>query len=396
MAILTSDLKGRIYLLQAFYWMSFCSISGFATVFLLSNTVPNSQIGLIIALGSLLSVFAQFMTGILIDKIPRMTVRRVMLFFLALSTVVSLGTILFVKETVLMAILYCVLIVLLFNSQPLVTSLIYDYINEGADLSFSFSRGLGSMMYASFSFVMGLWLEQHSTLWIPILSTGLSLVLLLIVWRLPELNQSVAHEADVQVPTNLGEFHKKYPSFLLFLIGVAVIFSFHTIVNVYLPQIVHHVGGGSKEIGFAIALAGFLEIPTMFGFKRLEERVNVIILLRISAIFFFIKAMIYLIAPNFLVLQAAQLLQALSFALITPAYAHYINEWMAPNDRVKGQTFMMAGVTFGNVIGSLVGGWLLDMSGVSLLLVFGLVQACLGMIIILLSLRHKSEGNINT
>lgn len=387
-AMTANGLKSRIYLLQTFYWMSFCSISGFATVFLLSKTVPNSQIGLIIALGSLLSVFAQFMTGILIDKYPQLTVRKVMMAFFALGAIISLGTVLFVNQTLVMALLYCLLIVLLFNCQPLVTSLIYDYINEGASLSFSFSRGLGSMMYASFSFVMGLWLEQHSTMWIPMLSTGLTVVLFLIVWSLPELGEAVV-QAEIEAPTSLRDIHKKYPSFFLFLIGIAIIFSFHTIVNVYLPQIVHHVGGGNKEIGFAIALAGFLEIPTMFGFKRLEEKFNVIVLLRLSAIFFFIKAIIYVIAPTFLVLQGAQVLQALSFALITPAYAHYINEWMAPKDRVKGQTFMMAGVTFGNVIGSLFGGWLLDLSGVRELLLFGLIQAGLGMVIILISLRHK-------
>ncbi|WP_314059532.1 MFS transporter [uncultured Vagococcus sp.] len=389
MATLTSNgLKSRIYLLQAFYWMSFCSISGFATVFLISNTVPNSQIGLIIALGSLLSVFAQFMTGILIDKYRQLTVRKVMMVFFFLSGLVSLGTVIFVEQTLVMAVLYCLLIVLLFNSQPLVTSLIYDYINDGADLSFSFSRGLGSMMYASFSFVMGLWLEIHSTMWIPWMSTGLTMALLFIIWSLPELGEFVVYE-EVEAPTSLKELHKKYPSFFLFLVGIAIIFSFHTIANVYLPQIVHHVGGGNKEIGFAIALAGFLEIPTMFGFKRLEEKFNVIVLLRISAVFFFIKAIIYVLAPNFIVLQSAQVLQALSFALITPAYAHYINEWMAPKDRVKGQTFMMAGVTFGNVIGSLVGGWLLDLSGVLQLLLFGLLQAGLGMVIILISLRRK-------
>lgn len=384
-------LKGQVYLLQIFYWMSFCAISGFATVFLLSKNVANSQIGIIIATGSLLSVFAQFITGILIDKYPRFTLKKTMMLFFGLGTIIAIGVLLLANSAFWMALLYCLLIVLLFNVQPLVTAIIYDYANQGANVSFSFSRGLGSMMYATFSFFMGMWLEKHSTIWIPILSALLMAILFLIMLTLPEIQEGTDSAAILEEPASLKTLHHKYPSFLYFFIGITLIFSFHTIINVYLPQIVTHVGGGNKEIGFAIALAAFCEIPTMFGFKKLESKFNVLVLLRISAIFFFVKALIYLVAPSFIVIQGGQLLQAVSFALITPAYAHYINEWMAPQDRVKGQTFMMAGITLGNVIGSLAGGWFLDHGGVSPLLIFGTGLTLIGMFILLGSLKNQEE-----
>ena len=52
-----------------------------------------------------------------------------------------------------------------------------------------------------------------------------------------------------------------------------------------------------------------------------------------------------------------------AFALYIPASVYYVNETMAPRDKFKGQAVMTATNTLGGVIGSLLGGFLLDHSG---------------------------------
>lgn len=125
----------------------------------------------------------------------------------------------------------------------------------------------------------------------------------------------------------------------------------------------------------------------MFGFQRLEKKVSVEKLIQFSVVFFFIRSLIYLFASQLLAIVPAQLLQGLSFAILTPAYAHYVNQNMSALDRVKGQTYMMACVTLGNVIGSFVGGYILEWRDVTALLIFGTILAFLGMVSLIRGVR---------
>lgn len=388
-----SKLRFQLNLFQLFYWMAFCGISGFATVYLLSQQITDIQIGLIVASGSLLSVCMQVLTGVFIDKFPALTVKKVILIFLGVTGIMMFGVLLVGNNPLFVSILYCLGLVFLLNLQPLVTALIYEYINNGANVSFSVSRGIGSMAYGLFSFGMGIWLESHSKAYIPLLS-GLFMVILvgILAW-LPKIKE----EEDVLINQAVdgessGSMFRQYPGLLSFILGIVSLFTFHTIVNVFLPQIIEHVQGGSRELGFVIALAAFCEIPIMFFFERLERRFGVRHLLQVSAIFFVLKAVIYATVPSFSVILTSQVLQSLSFALITPAYASYTNQWMKPTDRVKGQTFMMAAVTLGNVVGSLLGGQVLDRASVESLLVIGLGMTLLGMILMFISLRYSKKA----
>lgn len=387
------QLRGKLYTLQIFYWMAFCAISGFATVFLISKNISSSQIGIIIAIGSILSVVMQFFTADIIKLMPGMTVRKFMTCLFLIGGLTSLGVLIFNQNNVVLACLYCLLFIILYTTQPLVTTLIYEYANQGLEIVFASTRGVGSLVYALTSFVLGLWLERSSSLSLPTLFSFALFVLTILLVSMPEV--STANSVDITKElhaTSLLDFPRKYPGFLFFVSALVLIFGFHTLTNVYLPQMVQAVGGGNKQIGFAIALAGLCELPTMLGFKKLEDKINVVMLLRIAVVFFVVKALIYVWASSFIGIQLSQLLQMFSFALITPAYAHYVNELMTPVDRIKGQTFVMAGVTLGNVLGSLAGGFILDVAPVKVMLQVGLGLTILGMTLALFSLKGKEKA----
>lgn len=390
----------HLHVTQAIYWISFCFISGYATVYLLSKDFSDGHIGMIISLASLSSVVIQFSTGRILDSLKGLTVRKLMMFFVALITVTSFLLARFTFSDGLLSILYCLSLIFLLNLQPLVTSLIYEYINLGTPMSFSFSRGIGSLVFATTSLILGQWLATHSTQWLPNLSTLSMALLWVLLWRLPVVKderhheelaeqalKTATHEEKMNDSSQATSLFKKYPNLALFMLGMTFIFSFHTIVNVYLPQILHRLGGGTSAVGTAIAVAAFCEIPVMFGFQRLEKKVSVEKLIQFSVVFFFIRSLIYLFASQLLAIVPAQLLQGLSFAILIPAYAHYVNQNMSALDRVKGQTYMMACVTLGNVIGSFVGGYILEWRNVTALLIFGTILAFLGMVSLIRSVR---------
>ena len=83
-------------------------------------------------------------------------------------------------------------------------------------------------------------------------------------------------------------------------------------------------------------------------------------LIRFAAVMFSVKALGYLVCGSISFLYVVQMLQMLSFALCLPSAVYYVNETMAVEDRVKGQSLLIASSTMGGVFGSLSGGVLVD------------------------------------
>ena len=84
-------------------------------------------------------------------------------------------------------------------------------------------------------------------------------------------------------------------------------------------------------------------------------------------------------------LYASQVLKMVSYAFFIPASVYYVNENMNDNDKVKGQAIMTGTTTLGGVIGSLIGGIIIDYSGVRTLQWVGFAFAVTGAILFLLS-----------
>lgn len=386
----------KLGLIQGLYWVMFCSVSGFATVYMLDRGIGDAMVGTIIAVACLISVFVQIATGFIMEKLPKLSLIGLIGGSMLFMGTINLLLTFFNQENMLIAILYCVAVVILYNVQPLMTSLVYDYVNAGYHVSFSITRGIGSGAYAVTSFLLGAWLAKHSSLTIPVVSAMAAFLLLGLLFCLPkiepELNSIV--DATIAVEDNHTSLFKTYPSLLPLLISIAMVFTFHTLVNVFLPQIITNVHGTKSQIGYAIAIASAVEIPIMFGFQWLEKKFNVRNLLRISVVFFLIRSVLYFVAGNFIQIIPVQLLQMFSFALITPAYAHYINELMNKKDNVKGQTFVMAAVTSGNVIGSFIGGQMIENIGINNMLMFGIAVMVIGTIAMFYSMKlDKSQTN---
>ena len=67
----------------------------------------------------------------------------------------------------------------------------------------------------------------------------------------------------------------------------------------------------------------------------------------------------------------------MSFAIFVPASVYYINNLMPANDKIKGQAYMTT-TTLGGVIGSLLGGTLIDALSVPSMLLIATIISALG------------------
>ena len=100
-------------------------------------------------------------------------------------------------------------------------------------------------------------------------------------------------------------------------------------------------------------------------------------------------------AGNIALMTIAAVMQMGSFAIYIPASVYYVNEVMEERDKFKGQALMTGTNTLGGVIGSLLGGFLIDQAGVFVMNLAGLVMAVSGAVLVFLFVfRQKPVSNI--
>ena len=162
-----------------------------------------------------------------------------------------------------------------------------------------------------------------------------------------------------------------------------LIFVSHVVLNSFTYQIVEFKGGGSGEMGTAMAFASVIELPIMFLFGWMLKKARSHVWFRISGVFFFLKCLGTLLCRDIPGFYAVQLLQMFGWALMTVSAVFYINAIVAPEDSVKGQACFTVSLTLGNVVGAMIAGRILDKMGVQAMLVFGTVSALIGAVIVL-------------
>ncbi|TFJ77469.1 MFS transporter [Carnobacterium maltaromaticum] len=384
-------------LLQSMYWMGFCAIMGFATVFLLYKDFEGQQIGVILAVSNICAALLQPVIASFADRSKHVTLKTIISFLAFIVILLTILLVLIPVNKVIIALLFILIGTVVLTIQPLLNSLIFEYINRGIKINYGLARGLGSLSFAAISFVLGFIVNRFSPAVLPYLYIFFYTFILLIAYSF-KMPRVLKEEPDLSICNSpskktfklaeLTTFFKRYHNLYLLLISVCCLFIFHNIISTYLIQIMQNVGGSDTDFGISLALAASVELPTMMGFAYLVRKIKGSTLLKVSAIFFTVKALVFLLAPSVGVIYLGQILQALSFALYIPASVYYMNELMEPTDRIKGQAIIMVAMTLGGVFGNLIGGILLDNFTIFVMLVAGVIFSLLGTLLLCYSVKE--------
>lgn len=377
--------------LQGFYWMIFCPIASFASVYLLSKNFSNQKIGWVMAISSVLAIVLQPALGALIDRFEKLTLKGV-LCALSLMCVAFLAGIIFLDAGLIwMAVFYVGIVALLYTMQPLVSALTFEYINAGHNVNFGVTRASGSICFAVLSTLLGLWINKYSTSILPIICLILFAGYLLLLLSFPKVkrseNQTYQKENFAAETGDKVGFLRRYDRFIPFLLGAAFIFMFHTLINNFLAQIMRPLGGTDTDLGISLTIAAVAELPAFLGFSFLVAKINTRSLMKIAGFIYALRSIIFLIASTVWMINVGQAFQGLTFAVFLPASVYYVNEIMREKDRVKGQTFVTGMGTLGGFFGNIIGGRLLDTSGVYAMLLFGVVGAVIGSALLFYAIR---------
>ncbi len=385
----TAKYTSKYAAIQGSYWSIYCASGSFISVFLLSKHFTNSNIGIILAVANIISVFLQPAIATFADTTKQITLKNLSALLSFIGALAAAAVIISSGQKVLLSIFLVLELTILYTLQPLTNSLGMRLINKGVPLNFGLARGIGSITFTVCSYVIGVLIERFGAD-----STLIVALVLLFAYTFFALtlasNQyfknapSESSEQDLineAKPLGVWGFAMKYKRFMLLVLAITMTFISHVLINNYFIQIVENVGGNTKDMGMVVGYAAAIELPVMAIFSLLSRKFRCSSMLRFSLLFFVIKTALTAIATNVGMLFLAQTMQFGAYALFIPASIYYVNQIIEETDLVKGQAFITLAITIAGVLASLVGGIILDGAGVYAMLYVGVLASIIGFIL---------------
>lgn len=404
----------------AAYWMFYGVANAFASAYLLPKGYTNAEIGIILAVGSILAIFLQPIMADIADRSKKLSLLGVTQLSAGLLIVLEATLFAMAHKSLALWVVFVMIIAWLTALQPLFNSLAFHLEESGVHIHFGVCRGMGSLGFALLTAVLGTFVEMWGANILPAVGeltlAGL-LVTIIIVKREFEscvkmkaqarsvgVDTGAAGDTEVPLPLpldsvdkqeeiNLWRFIHDNKLFLILNIGVIGLYFSNAVLNNFMLQIVNAVGGTSEDMGRVLAVMAFMEMPALFFFDKVKVRFSCQTLLKVAAVGFTLRVGLIFLAKSMTVIYLAHIFQTLGFALFLPAMVVFIGDVMRRGEAVKGQAFFTAMTTVAAMISSVLGGIMLDVRDAHfMLLVSTLVTAAGALVIIIVVGKIRKQA----
>lgn len=382
---------------QSAYWVSFFCLFGYAVVQLEEKGFSNVEIGILLAIQSIVSIFAQPLISAFAEKHRSIPLKR----FVSIQIIVSIAgvvTLYFLRHSMPLAIvLFSAFGASIYSSLSLVNAIAMQLTNAGIPINYGLTRGCGSLMFSVAGIIVGKLVQTYGVVMIIPSYMLCSVIMLLIVSLMitpPALPKEIPVADSISKSYTAGAFAfiSKYKMFFGFCLASVFLFASHACLNTYIPNIVTALGGNNQDQGITRSIAAFVELPVMMAGAFLAAKIKIKNLLIISAFFFTVKSVATVFTGSLPVLFAVQLLQMPAYALYLPASVYFSNESTGEGDRVRAQAYTnVAGMGIGYVLGNLVGGALLDHFPTVSVSIAATVFGAIGFVLMVLSLSARAR-----
>lgn len=388
----TKQLNIEYFSLQSLFWMTYCMVVGFSVTYLLSCGYSNSEAGYILASANICALILQPFFADLADRSKKINAMTFFLVSILIIFVCSIGLFFISVRSVILTLIYVVMITLANAVIAFLTSVQYLMDPSKTKINFGLCRAGGSLCFAILSAAMGILIERIGMKSIP---TALFIITLLIILLCVYITRHRIHTTldttnslTHKKSSSLLVFFKENPKFMVLSIAMLFIYYAHAFITNFTISIVRNVGGDHREMGYLIAFMALMELPGMIGFKEISRRFKVSSLLLFSMFMFSVKAIIIWLSPSLMTLTFGFALQVVSFAIYIPASVQYANIIIDEKDTVKAQMMFNLMQAGGAVFSSIIGGWLIDFSGISHALLVGAILSCIGTMIAFTAIQN--------
>lgn len=388
------SLSFHYFLHQAAYWAIGGAMFGFSVAYLLEKGFASSTIGLLLACGSLLSCVTQPWIASIADKSKTCILPHLIVLLTFTYTAGLLILLLLPIPKPVFGAIFLISFCLHDMIMPLINSLNVHFTSAGYSINYGAGRGIGCISFSVASFLMGHAIQRMGIDCTAQVSIILCIVCILITLRYPKEPKAVSATARENISCSVPEFFRRYPWYCISLVGFGLMGMYLSMTENYMISIMEYLGGNTGHSGAAIALASGAGVPVLFLFSRIRSRFSDERLLKIAGVCFVIRSAIMLAAPNITTIYCAELLQIVTYALLSPIQVYYAEKRVAPADMVKGQAFGTAFYSLGCAAGNLVSGALLDYFNVPVMLTVGMTMTFIGAVILFFTVDKNDLKNI--
>ena len=366
-------------------------ISSFCSAYLLDMGYDNAEIGIILAVASVVSVFLQPVLANLSDMSKRLDAISVAGISTVIMMVMQVGLFIIKGKSIALWVIYVLLMAWELALQPLFNSLARRLSESGFKINFGICRAGGSLAYAIFTSIIGTFVEKYGTVILP--RTGLAILALLLGMILlcsRSLKKAMEQKADAVAASgetvepekyeeiSMSMFVKRNKLFIVLNVFIMILFFQNTITNNFMYQIVIGVGGTSEDMGRIFGVMAALEIPGLFFFNNIHKKFSCSTLLKFAAAAFVGKVLTLYLANSVFMVYAAHFFQLFSFSIFLAGIVQFINEIMERGEAVRGQAVYTTAITIGGVFANIAGGIILDVSGPKVMLLVSTILTVIG------------------
>lgn len=362
-------------LVQILFWMAFGLMFSFASAYLQAKGFSNGEIGLVLGCSYGISTLLQPSIASILQRMGVQPEKGLCALYAA-AVLLSALLLWLPLPGMGVALLFTLILSLYSALQPLVNSLAQRWSDAGCPVDFSTARSAASLLFAGTIAGMGWLLGKVSAVFLPafyLTIISLSACILLSV-KLPGLTEQQANHSTI-----IGSAKNKFPAgFPLLLVGIGCLSLAHILIDNFMLQIMQSLGGGTENLGLALSIAAFVEVPAIWLYGKLRKRLSDQALLVFAAWAWAFKTFLIFLAKSPTAIYAAEILQFCSYAFYTPSIVCCVDSWFPPEGRLRGQSLVGSAYTLGCVLSAVLGGTLLDALGVSSTMLILVGISCAG------------------
>lgn len=354
----SSAIKLRFQLLYFALYGTMACYYPFLPLYLESNGLSYTEIGIVFAVNSLVGIIAQPIWGYITDKY--LTKKKTLLIGCMFCAVLIFN---FLMAHSFAYILASVFLLVIFQSviSPMCDACSYEVMDYTAAFSFGQVRFLGSVGFAVISLLLGKIIQMSSLSSSFILYSLLYLLTAYLVFGIkPSGKTSINRPGLKDILDTVRQFR-----FMVFIFSV-LLFNIGLGANSsYLSVLVAETGGNVAIIGFVWFVVAISEIPAFFFGSSFQKRYGELNIYLWAAGLYVLRFFLCSLEQSYVTVVAIQLLQGFSYPLYLLGAMQYLYKTVPEHIRTSGITILSSlGFGLGSFIGNLGGGVIVENHGI--------------------------------
>jgi MFS family permease len=372
-------------LLQFFFWSSWAIYGAYLVYYLSDLGYSNMRIGSLMSIRTFMGLIAPPIVGYICDRMEN----RKIVFMISMFLMGLLITPLTLYGDFMLAVSIGIVGFLWEPQQSVLDSWILETSAHTAH-NYGFMRAWGSIGFAIIVTVFGQVIERYG--WnVHFLSYGVIIFIIVIIslniednsyqelqeeanleqlkdaeMKTENLKLAAVKDAEVKNKNIMQLFKNKDYMFILLI--TLLIFIPNQMIFVYLAPIIKSVGGDATDLGYMFFFNALSEAPIFFVAKYFLEKYKTNSLLLFSAFFYLLRFIIVAAASSPTYFLFFGMLQSLSFGVFLVTVRYYVKLIAPAALKTTAQSIaMMSAFGAAGIIGSLLGGYLIDNFGMAVM-----------------------------